>query len=78
MVKAMTIAELIKELEKVPVDKRDLPVYTSSNKTVDQYYVTSVSLYDENEKHNEENMLGINFDDDYEIDFIMKSSREEQ
>ena len=35
MVKAMTIAELIKELEKVPVDKRGLPVYTSSNKTVD-------------------------------------------
>lgn len=67
MVKAMTIAELIKELEKVPVDKRDLPVYTSSNKTVDQYCVTSVSLYDEDEEHGAENMLGINFDDLYEV-----------
>lgn len=69
MVKAMTIAELIKELEKVPVDKRDLPVYTSSNKTVEQYFVTSISVYDEDEEHSEENMLGINFDDLYEIDW---------
>lgn len=68
MVKAMTIAELIKELEKVPVDKRDLPVYTSSNKTSEQYLVTSVSVYDEDDEHNVENMLGINFDDLYEID----------
>lgn len=69
MVKAMTIAELIKELEKVPVDKRDLPVYTSSNKDSEQYLVTSVSVYDEDEEHSEENMLGINFDDLYEIDW---------
>lgn len=68
MVKAMTIAELIKELEKVPVDKRDLPIYTSSNKTSEQYLVTSVSVYDEDDEHNVENMLGINFDDLYEID----------
>ena len=64
----MTIAELIKELEKVPVDKRDLPVYTSSNKDSEQYLVTSVSVYDEDDEHNVENMLGINFDDLYEID----------
>ena len=63
MVRAMTIAELIKELEKVPVDKRDLPVYTSSNKDSEQYLVSSVSLYDEDEEHSEKNMLGINFDD---------------
>ena len=69
MAKAMTIAELIKELEKVPVDKRDLPVYTSSNKTSEQYFVTSVSVYDEDEEHSKENMLGINFDDLYEIDW---------
>ena len=68
MVEAMTIAELIKELEKVPVDKRDLPVYTSSNKDLEQYLVTSVSVYDEDEEHDKENMLGINFDDLYEID----------
>lgn len=67
--KKMTIAELIKELEKVPVDKRDLPVYTSSNKTSEQYFVTSVSVYDEDEEHSKENMLGINFDDLYEIDW---------
>ena len=77
MVKAMTIAELIKELEKVPVDKRDLPVYTSSNKDSEQYLVTSVSVYDEDEEHSDENMLGINFDDDYEIDFIMQSLKGE-
>ena len=65
----MTIAELIKGLEKVPVDKRDLPVYTSSNKDSEQYLVTSVSVYDEDEGHSEENMLGINFDDLYEIDW---------
>ena len=69
MVKAMTIAELIKELEKVPVDRRDLLVYTSSNKTSEQYFVTSISVYDEDEEHSEENMLGINFDDLYEIDW---------
>ena len=69
MMKAMTIAELIKELEKVPVDKRDLLVYTSSNKTSEQYFVTSVSVYDEDKEHSEENMLGINFDDLYEIDW---------
>lgn len=65
----MTISELIKELEKVPVDKRDLLVYTSSNKDSEQYLVTSVSVYDEDEEHNEENMLGINFDDLYEIEY---------
>ena len=69
MVKAMTIAELIIELEKVPVDKRDLPVYTSSNKDSEQYFVTSVSVYDEDEEHSDENMLGINFDDLHEVDW---------
>lgn len=63
----MTISELIAELEKVPVDKRDLPVYTSSNKDSEQYLVTSVSVYDEDEEHSDENMLGINFDDLHEV-----------
>lgn len=57
----MTINELIAELFAIPEDKRDLPIYVCNTETVDNFQASSVSLYDPDATHDEDNPLGIDF-----------------
>lgn len=60
----MTIQEVINELEKIPYNKRDLPLYVCDiDRYADNYEVRSVSLYDLDDEHNENNMLALNYTD---------------
>ncbi|AII28559.1 hypothetical protein [Enterococcus phage vB_EfaM_Ef2.3] len=53
--KGLTIRELIKKLEEVPEENKDLPIYTFENEN--SLPIKGISLYDENAKHSQENPL---------------------
>lgn len=53
--KGLTIRELIKKLEEVPEENKDLPIYTFENEN--SLPIKGISLYDENTKHSQENPL---------------------
>ncbi|AZV00045.1 hypothetical protein vBEfaHEF1TV_200 [Enterococcus phage vB_EfaH_EF1TV] len=53
--KGLTIRELIKKLEEVPEENKDLPIYTFENEN--SLPIKGISLYDENGKHSQENPL---------------------
>ena len=57
----MTIQEMIEKLQKVPEDKRDLEIYVCDYDTANNYKIDSISVFDSDCEHNEENVLGINF-----------------
>lgn len=57
----MTIQEAIDRLSQVPENKRNLPLYVCDLETSNNYEVSNVSLYDDMGKHDEENMLAIDF-----------------
>lgn len=54
-IKGLTIRELIKKLEEVPEENKDLPIYTFENGN--SLPIKDISLYDENDKHSQENPL---------------------
>lgn len=53
--KGLTIRELIKKLEEVPEENKDLPIYTFENEN--SLPIKGISLYDEKGKHSQENPL---------------------
>lgn len=57
----MTIAEAIAALEKVPTDKRHLPLYVWDN---DHLRITGITPFDAAQPHNEDNPLGIDLEDE--------------
>lgn len=57
----MTIQEAIDRLSQVPEDKRNLPLYVCDLETSNNYEISNISLYDDMEKHDEKNMLAIDF-----------------
>lgn len=57
----MTIEQLIKQLQQLPVQEQKLKLYVSDKETDNQYEIKSLSLFDSDEKHSEYNMLGIDY-----------------
>lgn len=58
----MTIQEVIDQLEKIPKEKRDLPLYVCDiDGYADNLEIKSISLYESESEHSEENMLAINY-----------------
>ena len=57
----MTIQEAIERLSQVPENKRNLPLYVCDLETSNNYEVSNISLYDDMGKHDEKNMLAIDF-----------------
>ena len=57
----MTIEQLIKQLQRLPVQEQKLKLYVSDKETDNQYEIKSLSLFDSDEKHSEYNMLGIDY-----------------
>lgn len=56
-----TIEEMIKVLNEVPEDKRNLKIYVCDYNTSNNYEVDSITVFDEDAEHSEENVLGIDF-----------------
>lgn len=59
----MNIQEIIDKLNEVSEEKRNLPLYVCDMESGDNHEISSVSLFDENEDHSKENILGLNFND---------------
>lgn len=57
----MTIQEAIDRLCAVPEEKRNLPLYACDLNTCDNFAIKSISLFDSDKKHSEENMLACDF-----------------
>lgn len=57
----MTIEQLIKQLQQLPVQEQKLKLYVSDKETDNQYEIKSLSLFDSDKKHSEYNMLGIDY-----------------
>ena len=57
----MTIEEVINELLKVSKEKRKLPLYVCNDDSNDNLEILSLSLFDSDSEHSDQNMLAINF-----------------
>lgn len=57
----MTIQQVIDELNKIPMDKRDLPLYACNLESNNNFKVESISLFDSEAEHDNDNMLAVNF-----------------
>lgn len=57
----MTIAEAIATLEKVPADRRHLPLYVWDN---DHLRITGITPFDTAQPHNKDNPLGIDLENE--------------
>jgi len=56
----MTIKELIEELEKVPKELKNLPIYVFENES--SVKIIGISLHDDEEKHSKDNPLSLDIE----------------